>query len=453
MGQINIGVNNVARKVTNAYVGIDGKARKVKAVYVGDANGKARLVWQSVVAKLVKFISSIYKGYCSYTHQYISYDSNFNRSISNLQKAGDNLYAATFSESCYTNGEYRATGIQFVKVDSNGKPIEQRTSTFYSNSGSNIAPYGSSITSFTPFGNGKTFTLGLSYISYTEYSTYTYYMQLYDYITNTYYQTNIGSGQSTSYESSYPSVVPAGDNGVMYITEHRYNSSNTKSFSLGFLYNVTFSYNSYSCEQGTSINLSTTYSKSTNNSSMSMFAIDNVSGFIVESEYYTGNKRFIKYKINTGSGVTGINRLTLTELGTYSNLTSYSYYKQIKDNKFLAYSYDGKFAIITINDSSVSVNATATISELTSTYYMQQIGTSNTFVITFSHSKEKLLYVDITNNTITYLGEVSVETKDHTRSDYGLYTACPYGNDSLIYFEFTKDQSYGYVHSVIDTYK
>ena len=56
---INIGVNNVARKVKSAYVGVDGKARKIKKVYVGDANGKARLVWQSIVeAGSVKFTSS-----------------------------------------------------------------------------------------------------------------------------------------------------------------------------------------------------------------------------------------------------------------------------------------------------------------------------------------------------------------------------------------------------------
>lgn len=56
---ISIGVNNVARNVKNAYVGIDGKARKIKKVYVGDSNGKAKLVWQSIVeAGSVKFTSS-----------------------------------------------------------------------------------------------------------------------------------------------------------------------------------------------------------------------------------------------------------------------------------------------------------------------------------------------------------------------------------------------------------
>lgn len=56
---INIGVNNVARDVKSAYVGVDGKARKIKKAYVGDENGKARLVWQSIVeAGSVKFTSS-----------------------------------------------------------------------------------------------------------------------------------------------------------------------------------------------------------------------------------------------------------------------------------------------------------------------------------------------------------------------------------------------------------
>lgn len=47
MGQINIGVDNVARKVKSAYVGVNGVARKVKAIYVG-VNGVARLVWQAI---------------------------------------------------------------------------------------------------------------------------------------------------------------------------------------------------------------------------------------------------------------------------------------------------------------------------------------------------------------------------------------------------------------------
>lgn len=42
-----IGVNNVARKVKSNYIGVNGVARKVKKAYIGDANGKARLWWQS----------------------------------------------------------------------------------------------------------------------------------------------------------------------------------------------------------------------------------------------------------------------------------------------------------------------------------------------------------------------------------------------------------------------
>lgn len=49
-----VGVNNVARKISNCYVGIDGKARKVKAIYVG-VNGVARLVWQSILKKLSSY--------------------------------------------------------------------------------------------------------------------------------------------------------------------------------------------------------------------------------------------------------------------------------------------------------------------------------------------------------------------------------------------------------------
>ena len=42
-----IGVNNIARKVKSNYIGVNGVARKVKKAYIGDANGKARLWWQS----------------------------------------------------------------------------------------------------------------------------------------------------------------------------------------------------------------------------------------------------------------------------------------------------------------------------------------------------------------------------------------------------------------------
>lgn len=52
---INIGINNVAKNAKNAYIGIDGKARQLVAAYVGDANGKARLVWQINKDKLTSY--------------------------------------------------------------------------------------------------------------------------------------------------------------------------------------------------------------------------------------------------------------------------------------------------------------------------------------------------------------------------------------------------------------
>ena len=60
MGNVYIGdSNSKARKIKSAFIGIDGKARKIKKIYVGDANGKARLAWQSIVeAGSIKFTSS-----------------------------------------------------------------------------------------------------------------------------------------------------------------------------------------------------------------------------------------------------------------------------------------------------------------------------------------------------------------------------------------------------------
>lgn len=44
-----IGVDGKARKVKGGYIGIDGVARKIKKGYIGDANGVARLCYQSTV--------------------------------------------------------------------------------------------------------------------------------------------------------------------------------------------------------------------------------------------------------------------------------------------------------------------------------------------------------------------------------------------------------------------
>ena len=48
MGNIYVGVNNIARKMKGAYVGVNGVARKVKQVYIGDANGKTHIFGSTV---------------------------------------------------------------------------------------------------------------------------------------------------------------------------------------------------------------------------------------------------------------------------------------------------------------------------------------------------------------------------------------------------------------------
>lgn len=53
--QIYVGVNNVARKVTNAYVGVNGVARKIKKAYVG-VNDIAQLFYEA--EKIIPFTSN-----------------------------------------------------------------------------------------------------------------------------------------------------------------------------------------------------------------------------------------------------------------------------------------------------------------------------------------------------------------------------------------------------------
>ena len=46
MGNINIGVNNVARKIKNAYIGVNGIARQIQKAYIG-VNGIAREIYSA----------------------------------------------------------------------------------------------------------------------------------------------------------------------------------------------------------------------------------------------------------------------------------------------------------------------------------------------------------------------------------------------------------------------
>lgn len=42
-----IGVNGIARKITGGYIGVSDVAHKIKKIYVGDANGLAKLIYES----------------------------------------------------------------------------------------------------------------------------------------------------------------------------------------------------------------------------------------------------------------------------------------------------------------------------------------------------------------------------------------------------------------------
>lgn len=114
MGNINIGVNNVARKVKSAYVGVDGVARKIKQVYVGDANGIARLVWRSGGNYL----------FCKYGNT----DSSASREIFSVFDRSNN---STFDTVTTTNKTYtNFTSLVEFSRDDASVVVHKNTSTF-----------------------------------------------------------------------------------------------------------------------------------------------------------------------------------------------------------------------------------------------------------------------------------------------------------------------------------
>ena len=48
-----IGVNDQAKKVSNAYIGINGQAKQISKIYIGDINNKAKLAWQNFSGEII----------------------------------------------------------------------------------------------------------------------------------------------------------------------------------------------------------------------------------------------------------------------------------------------------------------------------------------------------------------------------------------------------------------
>ena len=102
-----IGVNNVARKISNCYVGVNGVARKVKAVYIGDVNGVARLVWQSVKKKVSSVkndiaLGSITDSYGLYRTQYV-YKVNDNHILIGMRTGSHSGKLRGMIYNCHLN--------------------------------------------------------------------------------------------------------------------------------------------------------------------------------------------------------------------------------------------------------------------------------------------------------------------------------------------------------------
>ena len=56
-----IGVNDQAKKVSNAYIGINGQAKQISKIYIGDINNKAKLAWQNFNGEIVNINDEKYQ--------------------------------------------------------------------------------------------------------------------------------------------------------------------------------------------------------------------------------------------------------------------------------------------------------------------------------------------------------------------------------------------------------
>lgn len=104
---INIGINNVARNTKNAYIGIDGKARQLVAAYVGDANGKARLVWEAIKKKLSSLKGTITSGTVTDTIStstvHCAYANNDNNVLVGAYTIGNSGINSVYLYNCKLN--------------------------------------------------------------------------------------------------------------------------------------------------------------------------------------------------------------------------------------------------------------------------------------------------------------------------------------------------------------
>ena len=449
MGNIFVGdADSKARKINNVYVGIDGIARKVKQIYVGDENGIARLIWKSVAEKLTKFVSSLYKGCLSFTDYYITRFGGCQMGCSKIVKMGENLYGGTYFKSGYSNNyEDESTGLIILNIDNNGKINSFFTKEFYQMSGSNISPYGGTLSIVTSFGDKKLYAVGYTYTS-SDYTTYTHYKFIYDYNTKKTCKRQIETTSSDYSYIYYNGIARAGDNGVIYLKQIE-----ARSGAIGFVlyldYNITINDdNAFSGESNSkSIQATSTYSR------MKLYEIDSTSGILFEMYNSDATIRFIKYTINTSDDVTGINRLSLIELGKYKFPTQYYYCTVVDCNTLLVYTTDGHYSIVDITNNVLSVYPEQYIEELKN-YIVHRIGNTNTFCLSNSYNTNAtLVYVDTNNKTIVPIKKQNVGIIDHSEN-YNCYYASPFGDNSLIYIYFDDDnESYGYAHSIVDTFE
>lgn len=435
MGNIYIGVNNIAKEIKSAYIGVDGIARKIKAIYVGVDN-VAKLVWSAVKTKFTTYISSK-KHSISYTDYDINYSFNvyytydyFRYFYDEVVDLGNNLFATMIRKRYQgDNDDKEILSLMAFQLDSTGaitKRWDIECYTFYDISG---AQY--SVGKLVKVGEGVLY-LPFEYCVFTsEYSEYTYYGCFFNLNSNNYKLITYGSDTSKSRVMQHYHPVGLGNNCVAFL-DYRHSSSTY------YLTKVSYASNTYSVI-GSVIVPSTHFSPRT---IMGIEKLDDNHLLIFEYNSNTSSSYGL-YLGTIDSQATGVG-ITITDLGTFtlSMPTGNVYIQKIDNNNFLLYKPYCMQLLTIDNNYKVTIGELFTvpsdIQSIAYCYYPVRIGTSTTFACAFNTNVAYLIYVDLSKKTIEYLGKKTVGSRDHSYSDTYLAPNCaPFQDDGIVTFNIS----------------
>lgn len=424
------GIDSLARKTKSGYIGIDGVAKKIKKIYVGIGD-TAKLSWQSVIQKVVSFVSSLNKGNIAYTDGYLS-NSDYSSLTVRQERPmvfKKNLYAMVYDKSYdgYED-EYLSSGILIVTIDDNGKPLTYRDLKLGEYSSSNVSGNFVEVQQYTFLDNNMLYAFGYTGYANTSNNTYYYQSLIYDYNTNRIYTESLGSGTSSSY-IDYIGMTSAQNNTVISLVKD--GASGVRTFSLVMRQNVAIGTNSSGATAPTYTTFRKPFVPISVYSNIFMCKIDDNSGLIIENGG-SNNYTFYMYTLNLSSTT---DKIIISNLGTYTlGINTLYFIKQIDINNYLMHSYTGDVVMITLSSDRTFISYTSVLSVLNGGYNSEiyRIGNSNTFAYTTSISSNvQLIYADVNNKTLTLLGTKTPTTKDHS-----IYhkTGCtlPFGEKSTI---------------------